>query len=153
VPIASLIFASIAALLHIFFWVLESLRWRQPATWRRFGAASQAEADLIAPMAFNQGFYNLFLAAGALVGVGLSIAARLHPVSGWTAYTAAPHGIAVGFGATLRHPEVAGTLIVFTMLCMGGAAAVLVLSNRAMARAALIQGAAPTLALLIAAAA
>jgi uncharacterized membrane protein len=32
VPITSLVLATLAALLHVFFWVLESLRWREPTT-------------------------------------------------------------------------------------------------------------------------
>ncbi len=33
------------------------------------GSASQADADVIRPMAFNQGFYNLFLALGVIGGL------------------------------------------------------------------------------------
>ena len=60
----ALIFASIAALLHVLFFKLESLDWRKPKTWKTFGLESQADADTTASLAFNQGFYNLFLAIG-----------------------------------------------------------------------------------------
>ncbi|WP_347812647.1 DUF1304 family protein [Rhodococcus sp. Eu-32] len=36
---------------------------------KRFGVASQADADTVRPMAFNQGFYNLFLALGIVGGL------------------------------------------------------------------------------------
>ncbi len=148
-PIASLVFASLAALLHVFFWVLESLRWQQPATWRRFGAKSQAEADAIGPMAYNQGFYNLFLALGAIAGIGFAIADRLRG-DGWTLYAPLSDDSKASLADLLRLYYVGNTLIAFTMLCMLGAALVLVISNRKMARAAAIQGGAPALALLIA---
>ncbi len=61
--------AVLASALHVAFFVVESLRFRNPATWRAFGLGSQAEADVVAPMAFNQGFYNLFLAIGTVTGV------------------------------------------------------------------------------------
>lgn len=65
----ALIFAGIAGLLHVLFFKLESLDWRKPKTWKTFGLESQADADTTASLAFNQGFYNLFLAAGALGGL------------------------------------------------------------------------------------
>ena len=58
----ALIVAAVAGLLHVFIFVLESVRWREPSTWRTFGLTSQAEADTTASLAYNQGFYNLFLA-------------------------------------------------------------------------------------------
>lgn len=146
-PITSLVLATLAALLHVFFWVLESLKWRQPSTWKRFGPRSQEEAEVIAPMAYNQGFYNLFLALGALVGVAFSIADRSSDEA-WA------NDAATADEPTLlervQHLPLSTTLIGFTMLCMLGAALVLVLSNRKMARAAAIQGGAPALALIIA---
>lgn len=56
----ALTFAGLAAALHVFIWTMESLTWKQPKTWIRFGLRSQAEANTTAPLAFNQGFYNLF---------------------------------------------------------------------------------------------
>jgi len=58
-----------AGMLHIYFFKLESIDWLKPKTWKSFGLASQENAEIIRPMAFNQGFYNLFLALGALMGV------------------------------------------------------------------------------------
>jgi putative membrane protein len=65
----ALVFAGLAALLHVYIWTMESLTWRKPATWKRFGVSSQEEAETQAMFAFNQGFYNLFLAVIATIGI------------------------------------------------------------------------------------
>lgn len=67
--VAAGLFAAVAAALHVFIFVMESVLWSQPKVWKRFSVANQAEADLLKPMAFNQGFYNLFLALGIVVGL------------------------------------------------------------------------------------
>lgn len=63
------VFAAVAAALHVVIFVMESVLWSKPAVWARFGVASQNDADITKPMAFNQGFYNLFLAIGIVVGL------------------------------------------------------------------------------------
>lgn len=69
--IAGMVVAALAALFHVVFFLFESVLWTRPAVFGRFGIGSQAEADTIRPMAYNQGFYNLFLAIGVIVGVVL----------------------------------------------------------------------------------
>lgn len=69
----TLVFAIIAALIHVFIFALESVLWAKPSTWKKFGLRSQADADLMETMAFNQGFYNLFLALGTAVGLLLLV--------------------------------------------------------------------------------
>ena len=115
------IFATLAALVHVVIFYFESIGWTKPAVWKRFGLASQAEADTVRAMAYNQGFYNLFLAVGTLVGVVLLTTG------------VAQAGYAVALFATLS---------------MVAAATVLVLSNPKLARAAVTQGALPLLAVL-----
>jgi putative membrane protein len=115
------IFGSLAALVHVAIFYFESIAWTRPTTWKRFGLASQADAETVRPMAYNQGFYNLFLAVGTVVGVIL-LATDLAQA---------------GF-----------TLALFATLSMVAAATVLVLSNPKLARAALTQGALPLLAVL-----
>jgi uncharacterized membrane protein len=44
--LASLLFAFLAAALHIYIFTMESLTWTRPATWKRFGLASQTAAVL-----------------------------------------------------------------------------------------------------------
>ncbi|MCL2515591.1 MAG: DUF1304 domain-containing protein, partial [Microbacteriaceae bacterium] len=57
----ALIFALAAAALHVLIFAMESVLWRRPAIWQRFNVADQAQADATAQLAYNQGFYNLFL--------------------------------------------------------------------------------------------
>ncbi|MEV0059843.1 DUF1304 domain-containing protein [Nocardia sp. NPDC050718] len=67
----ALVFVGIAVLLHGYIFVMESLQWTTPRTRATFGiTAEQAEATR--EMAFNQGFYNLFLAIVAAVGMGFT---------------------------------------------------------------------------------
>ncbi|MET0822131.1 MAG: DUF1304 domain-containing protein, partial [Aeromicrobium sp.] len=82
-PVA-LVLAGLAGALHVFIFVLESLRWTQPATWKTFGVASQADAETTAPLAYNQGFYNLFLAVGTFVGIVVVIMSDTRDAVGWT---------------------------------------------------------------------
>src|SRR4029079_17190748 len=67
---AGLVFAALAALLHVYIFVMESLTWTAPKTRATFGTTAE-EAETTRLLAFNQGFYNLFLAIVAAVGVGL----------------------------------------------------------------------------------
>ena len=120
--ILGLVFAGIAALIHIVIFRLESIVWSQPATWKRFGLRSQADADVVKPMALNQGFYNLFLAIGTIVGIVL-----------------------VATGAV----DVGRALVLFATLSMVAAASVLIISNARLARAAVTQGAAPLIAVVL----
>jgi len=115
------VFVALAALLHLYIWWMESVAWRRPVVWRRFGIASQADADTTAPLAYNQGFYNLFLAVGAVLGVVLY----------WTASQAA------GFA-----------LAVFAAGSMVAAAGVLLSTGRERLRAAATQGTLPLLGVL-----
>ena len=63
--------AVVAALIHVWFFALESLWFLRPAVWRRFGITSEADASVVRSWAYNQGFYNLFLAVGVVLGLGL----------------------------------------------------------------------------------
>lgn len=66
-PIAQ-IFVVVAGLFHLAVFAMESLLFRKPSTYRRF-LVKETEVDAARPWAFNQGFYNLFLAIGALGGL------------------------------------------------------------------------------------
>lgn len=71
--IASCVFAVLAGLSHVLIFVLESFRWTEPSTMKTFSITSIEEAEATKEMAYNQGFYNLFLgimaAAGAVVAL------------------------------------------------------------------------------------
>lgn len=105
-------FALLPALIHVYIFVLESLMWGKPRTNKVFGV-KDAEAQIIKPFAFNQGFYNLFLAIAVLLG--------LHFRTG--EMTAA----------------MGSTLIIYGLGSMIAAGLVLVLSTPRLWRAALIQ--------------
>lgn len=115
--IGALVFVGLAALIHFYIFYLESIAWAKPSTWKTFGLRTQADADTMRPMAYNQGYYNAFLAAGIVVGIVL-----IHT----------PGMLQAGVA-----------LVLFAAACMILAATVLITSNKKLARAALIQGAAP----------
>ncbi|PSL39017.1 putative membrane protein [Labedella gwakjiensis] len=58
-----------AAAVHVLIFYWESVAWTRPTVWRRFGLASQEDAETTRILAYNQGFYNLFLAIGTILGV------------------------------------------------------------------------------------
>jgi putative membrane protein len=70
VVIAGLVLAGLAALVHVYIFYLESVAWTDPRTRATFGTTAE-EAAITRPLAFNQGFYNLFLAIAVLLGIGL----------------------------------------------------------------------------------
>lgn len=62
--------AFLAAVLHIVFFLAESVLWRKPAVRKGF-SMSREQAETTRLLAFNQGFYNLLLAGGMLAGLAL----------------------------------------------------------------------------------
>src|SRR3954464_3375969 len=70
--IAGLWVAVLAALLHVYIFVMESFTWTSPRTRATFGTTAE-EAETTKLLAFNQGFYNLFLALVAAVGIAFAI--------------------------------------------------------------------------------
>jgi putative membrane protein len=114
--------ALIAALIHVAIFAMESLLFTRPAVRGRFhvGAADVAVAR---PWAFNQGFYNLFLAVGTIVGLVL-----LH---------------------TDGTAQAGRALVALCCASMLAAALVLIGTDRRMARGALVQGVLPLVALLL----
>lgn len=127
VSIIATVAAALAALLHVYIFVMESIQWTQPRIWRRFGVADQAAADTTKPMAYNQGFYNLFLAVGTVIGLALFWAGDPDSTAG-----------------------VAGrTLVLFSVGSMLAAALVLVTSGAKYLRPALVQGTLPLIAFVL----
>ena len=126
--IVALVAASLAALLHVYTFVMESVLWTTPRVRATFGITSDAQAEHTKPLALNQGFYNLFLAIVTAVGVALVIAGGGGPAS-----AASPAGLALLLAGT-------GSML--------AAALVLVVNDRSKARAAATQGLFPLVALL-----
>ncbi|ABM13385.1 MULTISPECIES: DUF1304 domain-containing protein [Mycolicibacterium] len=118
---AGLIVATLAAVLHAYIFVMESLTWTSPRTRAVFGTTEQ-EAQATRQLAFNQGFYNLFLGVVTLIGVVAVFA-------GFTAVGAAL--VFAGVGPMLA------------------AAVVLLVSARDKARAAITQGLFPAVAVVL----
>lgn len=115
------VFAALAALIHVYIFVLESVRWTHPSTRRIFGTSAE-DAETTRPLAFNQGFYNLFLAITVVIGI-----------------------VFVGAGS-------AGVGIALMLAGAGSmlaAALVLILSDRSKSRAAVVQGATPLIAVVL----
>ncbi|HZQ32253.1 MAG TPA: DUF1304 domain-containing protein [Mycobacterium sp.] len=119
--IAALVFAALAALVHVYIWVLESLLWTTPRARAVFGT-SEEEAATTKLLALNQGFYNLFLAVITTVGIVFFALC-------WT--------------------RIGSTLIFAGTGSMALAAVVLVASSPGKARAALVQGTFPVIAIVL----
>ncbi len=116
--------AILAGVVHVLIFCMESLWWTTPQVRARF-RQTPGQADATKLFAFNQGFYNLFLAIGTFAGLALVLTG--HPRSGLT-------------------------LACWNCLSMVGAAIVLAASAPQLRRGALIQAAPPLLFLLLAAA-
>lgn len=121
IAIIATVFAALAALLHVYIFVMESVQWTQPKIWKRFGLPDQNAAEVTKSMAYNQGFYNLFLAIGTAIGLVL-----FHAGGGDSALRAA--GLA---------------LVLFSLGSMVAAALVLITTGGKYLRAALTQGTLP----------
>ena len=135
-------FVILAGVIHVLIFLLESVLWRSRSTWRGFGIRSAEDAEVIRPWALNQGFYNLFLAAGAIVGGGVAFTPRTVQFVTWGLDPSLP-------GPIVLMPPVAW-IGIFAALCMLAAAIVLVISSRGkLIRGALIQGAAPLVGLVL----
>lgn len=120
-PTVSIIFATIAGLIHVLFFLMESIFWMNPKVHKGFGIKSLAEAEQFKVSFFNQGFYNLFLAIGMLVGIYLL------------------HG---------EYLIIGQTLVVFCSASMLAASLVLFVSKPGMLRGVFIQGLCPLIALI-----
>lgn len=116
----TLIFATLSGLFHILFFALESLLWETEKV-RKIFKQEEESIKYTKLLAYNQGWYNLFLAIGSITGVVLS--------------------------ATGQNQDMAKTLIVFCNASMVGAALVLISSNKSLYRGAIIQGVPAALAL------
>lgn len=128
--IAAFVLAALAAALHVYIFWMESVAWEGPVARKTFGINSEEEARLTKPLAFNQGFYNLFLALITALGVVLA---------------------AMGGGASGSVTGVVGLTLIFTgVASMAAAALVLLLSSKEHRAAALKQGTLPALALIAA---
>ncbi|WP_411719626.1 DUF1304 domain-containing protein [Mycetocola sp.] len=114
--------ATLSAAIHVLIFYWESLAWTRPAVWKRFGLVSAEDAETTRVFAYNQGYYNLFLAIGAIVG-----------------------SVLYGLGAT----DAGFALGLFSVSCMFAAAIVLVTSGPGRLRAAAVQGFFPLITIVL----
>lgn len=119
--IAGLVIVALAALIHLYVFALESLTWTSDRTRAVFGTTPEQAAQT-RQLAFNQGFYNLFLAIEVVAGIVAFVLG------------AAPVGIALVLAG-------AGSMVL--------AGVVLVGSDRSKARAALIQMLPPLIGVIV----
>ena len=87
----------------------------------RFGIRSAEDAAIVRPMAFTQGFYNLFLAIGIVAGLGLVAAGQV---------------------------DAGRAIVLFACASMVGAGVVLFVTNRHFLIGAAIQAVPPLIALV-----
>jgi putative membrane protein len=122
-PLVAQLAALLAAAIHVWFFILESIVFTRPTVAARFGIKTPEQLAAVRPMAFNQGFYNLFLAIGIAAGVA-QIAA----------------------GATIAGRSV----VLFACLCMVWAGIVLLATSPRLRQAALVQLVPPLVAIVTA---
>lgn len=118
--VLALVFAGLAALIHVYIFWLESFAWDTPRGLATFGMNGD-QAKATKELAFNQGFYNLFLAVVTVAGIVTT---------------------------ALGHSGVGAALIVAGCGSMVAAGLVLLISSPSKARAAMVQLVTPAFALL-----
>ena len=114
--------ATLSAAVHVLIFYWESVAWTRPAVWKRFGLRSAEDAETTKALAYNQGFYNLFLGIGALIG-----------------------SIMYGIGRA----DAGFALGIFCVASMLAAAIVLVTSGKGRLPAAVIQGIFPLITVVL----
>jgi len=122
-PLIASLAALLGAALDVLFFVLESVTFSQPSVAARFGLTTQEQIAAVRPMAFNQGFYNLFLAIGIVGGIALVAAGSV---------------------------DAGRAVVLFACACMAGAGLVLLSTNRRFVRSAAIQAVPPLVAIVAA---
>lgn len=136
---------ALAGVIHVGIFLIEGPLWQSRSTWRLFGIRDAAVAEAARPWALNQGFYNLFLAVGAIGGAVTAAVAPALPAC------AAISAECLQQSVTSQVAAIAGIAVAaFSASCMVGAAVVLrVTGGRRSTRSALLQGALPFLGVAI----
>jgi putative membrane protein len=118
------ILAAIGALMHVVFFIFESILWTTPAV-RKIFQQTEADAKTTRLMALNQGYYNLFLAIATVAGI-------------WLLFH------------TATNQAVGSAVLTVSLGSMVGASLVLLFSaGKKMIRGVLLQGLAPAVALAL----
>ncbi|NNU26737.1 DUF1304 domain-containing protein [Isoptericola sediminis] len=122
--VTGLVLAGLAAALHVYIFWLESFAWTTRA--RAVFGTTADQAAATRELAFNQGFYNLFLAIIAVTGIVLTLLT----------------------GASDDPSPAGASLLLAGTGAMTAAAMVLLVSSPDKRRAAVVQGTLPLLAVV-----
>jgi len=68
VPIIASVLVGVVALIHVYILVLQMFLWSTPRGRKAFGTTPET-AEIMRPLAANQGLYNGFLAVGLVLGL------------------------------------------------------------------------------------
>ncbi|GAA3670580.1 DUF1304 domain-containing protein [Microbacterium marinilacus] len=108
--IAGLALTGVAALLHVFIFYLESIAWTGERARRTFGTGTAEQAAVQKELAFNQGFYNLFLAIAVALGIVL-YATGATAVGATLVFTGAGSMVAASLVLLLSSPDKAAAAL------------------------------------------
>ena len=118
--VVGLVLAGMAALIHVYIFYMESFAWTSDTARATFGTTPE-QAEMTRELAYNQGFYNLFLAIAVALGILLY---------------------------TIDRTTIGATLVLAGTVSMAAAGVVLLLSSPDKASSALKQLVPPLLAAL-----
>ncbi|WP_194821559.1 DUF1304 domain-containing protein [Micromonospora sp. S-DT3-3-22] len=107
--VAGLVLAGISGLVHVYIFYLESVVWTSARARAVFGTSRQ-EAEVTRQLAFNQGFYNLFLAVAVVVGI-VAYAVGAHTVGATLVFVGAGSMVAAGLVLLISAPSKASTAL------------------------------------------
>lgn len=105
-----LVLTGIAALIHVYIFTMESVTWTSARTRATFGTTPE-EAAATRELAFNQGFYNLFLAVLVALGTVL-VAAGERAVGATLVLAGAGSMVAAGLVLLVSSPSKARAALV-----------------------------------------
>lgn len=108
--VTGLVLTGLAAVLHVYIFSMESLTWTSPRTRATFGTTPE-QAEGTRELAFNQGFYNLFLAVLVALGIGL-LSSGQRPVGATLVLAGAGSMVAAGLVLLLTSPGKARAALV-----------------------------------------
>ena len=108
--IVGLVLAGIAALVHVFIFYLESITWTSERARKIFGTGTVERAAAQRELAFNQGFYNLFLAVVTALGIVLHATGQ-QMVGSTLVFTGAGSMVAASLVLLLSSPDKASAAL------------------------------------------
>ncbi|MGJ6979509.1 DUF1304 domain-containing protein [Aestuariimicrobium soli] len=107
--IIGLALIGLAALVHVYIFWMESFGWTSARVRATFGTSAE-EAEATRELAYNQGFYNLFLAITVGVGIAFFAAGR-HDVGSALALTGAGSMVAASLVLFASSPDKRGAAL------------------------------------------